>query len=106
MTLLSQSSSLRFPKLQDVDAKPRRQNGHAYYLLADPLELNEDSLLVPQAFGPVLALCDETLADASTIRHALAQRYQMTVDMETVGDILASLDEACLLENARSAEAI
>ncbi|MBX3051555.1 MAG: AmmeMemoRadiSam system protein B [Caldilineaceae bacterium] len=97
---------LAFPKLRAVDVQTRHQNGHAYYLLADPLELAEDSLLVPQAFGPVLALCDGTLADAAAIRYALARRYQMTVDVETVGDVLAALDEACLLENERSAEAI
>ncbi len=106
MTLLSQSASLRFPKLRGVDVQTRRQNGHLYYLLADPLELIDDSLLVPQPFGPVLALCDGTQADAAAIRHTLAQRYQMTVDVETVGDLLAALDEACLLENERSAEAI
>ena len=106
MTLLSQSTSLPFPKLRGVDVQTRRQNGHIYYLLADPLELCEDSLLVPQAFGPALALCDGTLADAAAIRRALAQRYQMAVDVETVGVLLAALDEACLLENERSAEAI
>jgi AmmeMemoRadiSam system protein B len=106
MTLLSQSTALRFPKLRGVDVQHHHQNGHAYYLLADPLELFEDSLLVPQAFGPVLALCDGSQADAAAIRHTLARRYQMAVDVETVGDLLAALDEACLLENERSAEAI
>ena len=106
MTLLIQSTALRFPKLRGMDVQTRHQNGHAYYLLADPLELFEDSLLVPQAFGPVLALCDGTQADAAAIRQTLAQRYQMRVDVETVGDLLAALDETCLLENKRSAEAI
>ncbi len=101
-----QMRHLRFPKLRGVDVQQRHRNGHAYYLLADPLELIDDSLLVPHAFGPVLALCDGTQADAGAIRYALAQRYQLRVDVETVGDLLAALDEACLLENERSAEAI
>ena len=101
-----QMRHLRFPKLRVIDAQTRQQNGHAYYLLADPLELIDDSLLVPQAFGPVLALCDGTQADAGAIRHALAQRYQLRVDVETVVYLLAALDQACLLENERSAQAI
>ena len=100
------SPLLRFPKLRGVDVRPHRQNGHIYYLLADPLELSEGALLVPQALGPVLALCDGTLADANAIRFALAQRYQIRVDVETVADLLAALDEACLLENERADEAI
>lgn len=105
MTSLT-SPLLRFPKLRGVDVRPHRQNGHVYYLLADPLELSDGALLVPQALGPVLALCDGTLADAAAIRYALAQRYQMGVDAETVADLLAALDAACLLENERAAEAM
>ncbi len=100
------STALRFPRLRQVNVRRQQQKGHAYYLLQDPFELIDDSLLVPQAFGPLLALCDGTLADAGAIRQAAAQRYQMTVDMEAVGALLAALDEACLLENERSAEAL
>lgn len=97
---------VRFPKLREVNVRPQRQNGHAYYLLQDPFDLFDDSLLVPQAFGPLLSLCDGSLTDASAIRRALAQRYQISVDVETIGEILAALDEACLLENERSAAAL
>lgn len=48
MTPTTFSSHLRFPKLRAVDVRPQRQNGHVYYLLADPLELSDDSLLVPR----------------------------------------------------------
>jgi len=97
---------MRFPKLRGVDVRPHRQNGHLYYLLSDPLELAEDSLLLPQAFGPLLALCDGSQTDASAISHALAHHFQMCVDPLAVGQILNALDDALLLENERSAEAI
>ncbi|MBI3961050.1 MAG: AmmeMemoRadiSam system protein B [Chloroflexi bacterium] len=106
MTPTTFSSHLRFPKLRAVDVRPQRQNGHVYYLLADPLELREDSLLVPQTFGPLLALCDGSQADAVALSRTLAQRYQLVLDPVTVRQILDALDEACLLENERSAAAL
>ncbi len=36
----------------------------------------------------------------------LAQRYQLALDPATVRQILDALDEACLLENERSAQAL
>ena len=106
MTALSFSSSLRFPKLRGVDVRPHRQNGYSYLLLADPLELSDGSLLMPQAFGPLLALCDGSQTDASALCRTLAQRYRLSLDETTVRQILDALDEAYLLENERSAEAI
>jgi len=97
---------MRFPQLRAVDVRPHRQNGHNYYLLADPQELNEDSLLVPQEFGPLLALCDGSQADAAALSRTLAQRYRLAIDPVTVRQILEALDEACLLENERSAAAL
>ena len=97
---------LRFPKLRAVDVRPQRQNGYLYYLLADPLELSDDSLLVPQAFGPLLALCDGSQSDAAAICRTLAQRYQLALDPTTIRQLLDALDEACLLENQRSAAAL
>lgn len=97
---------LPFPKLRAVDVRPHRQNGHVYYLLNDPLELSDGSLLIPQEFGPLLALCDGSQPDPAALRMTLARRYRLALDETTVGQVLAALDEACLLENERSAAAI
>jgi len=102
----SSAQTLHFPKLRAVDVRPHKQNGHIYYLLADPLELSEDSLLVPQGFGPLLALCDGSQSNASALSRTLAQRYQLTIDAVSVRQILEALDAAHLLENERSAAAI
>jgi AmmeMemoRadiSam system protein B len=100
------STRLLFPKLRAVDVRPYRQKGADYYLLRDPLALTDGSLLVPQFFGPLLALCDGTLEDATALASALTVRYGVGIDAETIGEVLTALDEAFMLENERSAEAL
>jgi MEMO1 family protein len=95
-----------FPKLRAVDVRPYIQNGQPYYLLRDPLDLSEGSLLVPQYFGPALALCDGTQDDARAISAALMSRYGMSIDLEMIDDLLGALNEALLLENAQTWEAL
>ena len=96
---------IRFPKLRGVEARPIAHNGQRYYYLRDPLELAENTLLVPQALGPALALCDGTLEDARALAAALAVRFGLQVDPEIIQELLTALDQALLLENERSAEA-
>ncbi|MBX2997560.1 MAG: AmmeMemoRadiSam system protein B [Caldilineaceae bacterium] len=95
-----------FPKLRPVDVRPYQQNGQPYYLLRDPLDLSEGSLLVPQYFGPLLALCDGTLEDARALGVTLMARYGMNIDAGMIGDLLSALDEALLLENERTVAAL
>lgn len=62
------------PKLRLVDAKPLVYEGASYLLLRDPLELCDNTLLVPQPLIPVLSLCDGT-RNLGTIRAAMALQY-------------------------------
>lgn len=98
--------NLLFPKLRAVDVRPYRQNGADFYLLHDPLALTDGSLLVPQFFGPLLALCDGAHEDAKALAWALTARYGVGFDVATIEEVLAALDEALLLENERSMEAL
>ncbi len=95
-----------FPKLRGVDVRPYRQNGTEYYLLRDPLELAEGSLLVPQYFGPVLALCDGTMEDATAIDATASVQYGVRIGVDMIEQILTALDEALLLENERYRNAL
>ena len=90
-----------FPKLRGVDVRPYHQNGTEYYLLRDPLELAEGSLLVPQYLGPVLALCDGTMENAMAIDATASVQYGVRIGVEMIEQVLAALDEALLLENDR-----
>lgn len=103
---MSIANRIVFPKLRAVNVRPYIQNGQPYYLLRDPLDLSEGSLLVPQYFGPILALCDGALEDARALGAALTTRYGMSIDAEMIGDLLSALDEAMLLENERTLEAV
>ncbi len=100
------SPSLTFPKLRAVDVRPHSQNGHAYYLLRDPLELQSGSLLIPQYLGPVLALCDGSMESSRALGSTLLSRYGIGLETEQINEVLAALDQACLLENERARVAL
>ncbi|RME50651.1 MAG: AmmeMemoRadiSam system protein B [Caldilineae bacterium] len=103
----STRSSISFPKLRSVDVRPFHQNGAPYFLLQDPLKLSDEGVLaVPQAFGPLLALCDGRYPDARALSMAVQLRYGIEVDPRTVEALLRALDEAHLLENGRAQEAL
>ena len=93
------------PKLRPLDIRPHTQNGRSYYLLRDPLQLSADMLLVPQALGAVLAFCDGTYTIAA-IAQAFHAQYGFPIGGDKVAQLVQALDEAFLLENARSAAAL
>jgi hypothetical protein len=100
------TTKIRFPKLRPVDPSPLIQDGQAFFLLRDPLELSEETLLVPQALGPVLALCDGSREDADAIAAALIGYFGVRIDTQVIDYLLSALDQVLLLENERSAEAL
>jgi AmmeMemoRadiSam system protein B len=93
------------PKLRLVDAKPVSYEGASYLVLRDPLGLTDQTLLVPQQYVPVLALCDGARSP-STLRAALAIRYGIFLTKERIQEFLDALDKALLLENERSHRAL
>jgi MEMO1 family protein len=100
------STAISFPKLRAVDARPYVQNGQSYYLLRDPLSLAQGTLLVPQALGPILMLCDGTMADSQAMEAALTIRYGVSLSAAEIDDLLVALDNALLLENERTQAAL
>jgi hypothetical protein len=93
------------PKLRQLDIRPHTQNGRAYYLLRDPLQLGDNMILVPQPLAAVLAFCDGS-RNAQGMAQAFHARYGFPLGVEMVTQLVDALDEACLLDNARSAEAL
>lgn len=96
---MSPSSSLSFPKLRPIEAKPVSHNGDDLILLRDPLKLSDKILLVPRILAPALALCDGSREDAGALAAALAVRYGMRIDTDILGKMIAALDDAVLLDN-------
>jgi MEMO1 family protein len=88
-----------------LDIQPIRHQGQAYYLLRDRLELaGPQSLMVPVALGPLLAMLD---GRRSALRAALEleQQIGMAVDPRDVLRFVRQLSDACLLDDERAAAA-
>ncbi|MCS7251574.1 MAG: AmmeMemoRadiSam system protein B [Anaerolineae bacterium] len=96
--------SISYPRLRPVDFRPIVRNGRWYVAVRDPLRLSDQTLMVPQALAPALALCDGT-RDLRAIRAALMVRYGIRLDEETLRSLIDALDELYLLENERFREA-
>ncbi|RLC72872.1 MAG: AmmeMemoRadiSam system protein B [Chloroflexi bacterium] len=94
----------QFPKLRAIDARPLLHGGRPSILLRDPLQLCDNSIVIPRQLGPVLALCDGT-RDVGGLSASLAVRYGLRADPALLTQLVAALDEALLLENESYAQA-
>lgn len=88
------------PKLRPLEAHPIVHQGQQSILLRDPLGLAPGQVVVPAAWGPLLALCDGT-RDLPALRAALAVRAGMLLSEENLAQVIRRLDEALLLEGER-----
>lgn len=93
------------PPLRSLDIRRIMQNGAAYFHLRDPLELSEQQLLMPVALGPLLVLLDGTRS-LFRLRVDLALQYEMEFEHGHLTELVATLAEACLLEDERYAVAL
>jgi len=102
---MTQSLPAVYPKLRSLDIRPHQQNGRQYYLLRDPLQLSENSILVPQPLAALLAWCDGSLTTKG-MAHAFHAQYGFPLGVEMVEQLVDALDEAFLLDNDRSSAAL
>lgn len=98
------NGSANYPKLRPLDVRPLLHENEPYLLLRDPQQLSEHQLLVPQPLGAVLAYCDGR-HDISKMVKAFERRYGIELPPELVGELLAALDDALMLDNDRAAAA-
>ena len=89
------------PKLRPLDIQQIMHEGRPSLLVQDPLNLSEQYLVLPQALGPALMLCDGE-HDAQAIAVALVIDFGIRIDLETVESLVEALDQALFLENERS----
>jgi len=93
------------PLLRPLDIRPTLHQGRPSLLLRDPLDLSDHTLVVPQALGPALALCDGQHPPAR-LTARLRIDYGLRIDQAAVDTLIAALDQACFLHNERSALAL
>ncbi|MFN2202124.1 MAG: AmmeMemoRadiSam system protein B [Caldilineaceae bacterium] len=95
---MSTVPATEYPKLRALDVRPHQQNGQSYFLLRDPLQLSENSLLIPQLWGVVLASMDgKTPVDKAV--DEFRRRYGVPIDRDDVSELVNALDASYLLEN-------
>ncbi len=96
---------MEHPKLRPIDARPLIHQGQPSILLRDPLGMSEKVLVIPQQLAPLLVLCDGS-RNINALRAALTVRFGLNVRPDMLRELVAALDEALLLDNARFAAAL
>ena len=89
------------PKLRPLDIQQIMHEGQPSLLVQDPLNLSEQYLVLPQALGPALMLCDGE-HDTQAIAVALVTDYGIRIEQAVVESLVEALDQALFLENERS----
>jgi AmmeMemoRadiSam system protein B len=92
------------PKLREIEAYPILHEGQPMVMLRDPLRLSDVQIAIPRPLGNLLALMDGT-RDEAALEAALQVRAGVRLAPGLLSRLLADLDEACLLDNERFAEA-
>jgi hypothetical protein len=86
------------PQLRPVEVSRISHEGSDFFVLKDPLQLNEQSLLVPVQAAPYLQSMDGTNTIEEIAEAALGAGAQ-PIPKETLNDLLHRLDEMMLLAN-------
>ena len=86
------------PQLRPVEVSRISHEGSDFFVLKDPLQLNEQSLLVPVQAAPYLQSMDGTNTVEEIAEVALGIGAQ-PIPEEILNDLLQRLDEMMLLEN-------
>lgn len=86
------------PKLRELEVSQTIQDNEPYYQLSDPFQLSEHSILVPQAWGGILAMFDgETSIEEMVVR--IEEQIGEPFDRSLIDQVVGWLDEVYLLEN-------
>lgn len=93
------------PLLRPLDFQPVNHQGQQMWYLHDPQQLTDQQLVMPPVLAQMLLFCDGAHTP-DAIHAALCQRVGFNVPRDVVDDALARLDEACLLDNERSRQAL
>jgi AmmeMemoRadiSam system protein B len=99
-------TDIDYPKLRPLDIRPVVQNGRQSFLLRDPLQLHQGTVVVPQPLHMVLPLCDGTRENAGALSASLAVRHGVRIPPAVIDRLLSALDQAYLLDNDTYAQAM
>ena len=92
------------PTLRPLDFQPITHMEQQMWLLRDPLQLSRQQLIIPPALAQMLLFCDGARTRRD-IHAAFCQLVGEPIEFDIVDNALQQLDEAFLLDNARSQQA-
>ncbi|MDM8531228.1 AmmeMemoRadiSam system protein B [Anaerolineales bacterium HSG25] len=97
-------SYLNKPKVMVGNVQRAVHEGMPVFILQDPLQINDAVILLPQALGPLVMLCDgqHTVPE---IKQELKQNYGINLPNGTVDYLLSQLDEALMIEGGKLKQA-
>jgi AmmeMemoRadiSam system protein B len=93
------------PRLRALDFQPVIYQEQQMWLLRDPLELSDHQLILSPALAQMLVFCDGTRG-IEEVQSAFLLQFGFTIEQSAMLETLAQLDEAYLLVNERSRQAI
>ncbi|MFN8454210.1 MAG: AmmeMemoRadiSam system protein B [Anaerolineae bacterium] len=85
------------PKIRNISIRRSYYQGEPVFLMQDSLHLTEGAIVLPQALGPLVLLCDgsHTLPE---IQAALEVRYGLRLSSDLLQSLISQFDQALLLE--------
>jgi hypothetical protein len=92
------------PKLRPVEVRPLVENDQPVFMLRDPLAVSDKVVILPQALGPLLALCDGS-RDLTELHADLLMHTGLRITQDVIQRVIDHLDDALLLENDHFAQA-
>jgi AmmeMemoRadiSam system protein B len=92
------------PKLRPVEVRPLVDRDQPALMLRDPVAISDKVVILPQALGPLLVLCDGS-RDVSELGEALLVHSGLRVTPDVIQRVIDHLDDALLLENDHFAQA-
>lgn len=100
INMTSLQPSLRQPHLRPIEVQRILHQGAPYFLLRDGVEVATQQLLVPLAYGGLLALADGT-REIDALWNEARLLYNVPASSEEAHDLFAALDEVGMLEGER-----
>jgi AmmeMemoRadiSam system protein B len=87
-----------FPQLRRLNVQWTAWEGRSMVSLQDPLRLEGNGILVPQAAAPLLEMCDGTRS-LDDLRTGFLLRTGVYLNASQVESMIQALDDACMLDN-------
>ncbi len=98
---MNQNDRAVFPRLRYAETLPVVHHDQPFLLLRDPLQLSDRFVLIPRSLAPALSLFDGT-NEFNDMQEILAGELDYPITQADLDELINTLDEACLLANAKS----